>query len=64
MCIRDRHEGEAVLTKAEARAYRQDNSSPSGGGITINQHFYDRQNDPQAQQRQAQREFRRLRYAP
>lgn len=58
------HEGEAVLTKAEARAYRQDNSSPSRGGVTINQHFYDRQNDPQAQQRQAQREFRRLRYAP
>lgn len=53
------HEGEAVLTKAENRAYRE-NESGSGGNITVTQNFYDKQDNPVKQQRQAMRELRRL----
>jgi len=53
------HEGEAVLTKAENRAYRE-NQQSGGGNITVTQNFYDKQNDPVRQQRQAARELRRL----
>ncbi len=52
------HEGEAVLTKAENREYREGNSG--GGTIVVTQNFYDKQNNPVQQQRQAVREMRKL----
>ena len=53
------HEGEAVLTKAENRKYRE-GSSGGGGNIVVTQNFYDKQNNPVQQQRQAVREMRKL----
>ena len=53
------HEGEAVLTKAENRAYRE-NRQERDGNITVTQNFYDKQDNPVKQQRQAMRELRRL----
>lgn len=53
------HEGEAVLTKAENREYREGGSG-GGGNIVVTQNFYDKQNNPVQQQRQAVREMRKL----
>lgn len=53
------HEGEAVLTKAENRAYRE-NRQERDENITVTQNFYDKQDNPVKQQRQAMRELRRL----
>lgn len=53
------HEGEAVLTKAENREYRE-GVSGGGGNIVVTQNFYDKQNNPVKQQRQAVREMRKL----
>ena len=57
--IAELHEGEAVLTKAENRAYRE-NRQAKDGTITVTQNFYDKQDNPVKQQRQAMRELRRL----
>ena len=53
------HEGEAVLTKAENREYRESGTGGSGT-IVVTQNFYDKQNNPVQQQRQAVREMRKL----
>ena len=53
------HEGEAVLTKAENREYREGGTGGSRT-IVVTQNFYDKQNNPVQQQRQAAREMRKL----
>ena len=54
------HEGEAVLTKAEARDYRQGNSGKGTAQINVTQHIYSPTPDARSEQRQAAREFKRL----
>lgn len=53
------HEGEAVLTKTEAREYRN-GGARSGGDINVTQHIYSPTPDPRVEQRQAAREFKRI----
>lgn len=53
------HEGEAVLTKAEAREYYT-GGARSGGDINVTQHIYSPTPDPRVEQRQAAREFKRI----
>lgn len=53
------HQGEAVLTKAEAKEYR-DGRTASASSISVTQHIYSPTPDARVEQRQAAREFKRI----
>ena len=53
------HEGEAVLTKAENKEYREGRNTGTGT-VAVTQNFYDKQDNPAAQQRAARRELIKL----